>query len=172
MEQPIEKLVDTKEVLDFLVTARQFCSFIESTTKSGEGFMAESQHLLLHLYQLASNLPWTSLEHDEKFDDQLPKEEFEKILVSLSNKIGNERFYWDVFNPTLQEEKTEANCGDLVDDLGDIYRDIKYGLMIFDLGTMASCESAVWDFKFGLENHWGRHAVCAIKAMHFLVHKI
>ena len=168
MDQAIEKIIEVKETKDFLGTARLYCVYIESTNKTDREFLAESQSLLLSLYQQATILPWTTLEHEEEFHNKLSKEEFEKVLKRIDEKIGDNRFYREVFDPTDELDK-ETVCGDLVDDLGDIYKDIKYGLMIFDLGTMASREDAVWNFKFGFEKHWGRHAIGALKTIHFLL---
>jgi hypothetical protein len=149
-----------------LLAARNYCSFIETTDTTNEEFLKGLQGLLLNLYQKTTTLPWTTLDHEEEFKEKLSKQEFEKSLNSISNKIGVNRYYWEVFDPT-NDKDTEAVCGDLVDDIGDIYKDIKYGLMIFDLGTAASQEDAVWNLKFGFEKHWGRHAICALKTIHF-----
>ncbi|MBL7852751.1 MAG: DUF5063 domain-containing protein [Cyclobacteriaceae bacterium] len=168
MDSSIEKVIELKETKDFLLTARNYCAFIESTDTTDIEYLRKLQSLLLTLYLNATNLPWTTLEHEEEFKDKLSKEEFDKILSVIADKVGQNRYYWEVFDPT-NEKDTEAVCGDLVDDLGDIYKDMKYGLMIFDLGTMASKEDAVWDMKFGFEKHWGRHAISALKTIHFLL---
>jgi hypothetical protein len=168
MNQAIETVIELKETKYFLNTARQYCAFVESTNNKEKDFLKETQNLLLTLYQQATALSWTTLEHEEEFEDKLSKEEFDKILKRLDENIGHHRYYWEIFDPT-NDQDTQAVCGDLVDDLGDIYKDIKHGLMIFDLGTMASREAALWDLKFGFEKHWGRHAICALKTIHFLV---
>jgi hypothetical protein len=168
MDSSIEKVIELKETKDFLRTARNYCDFIESTDTTDKEYLRELQSLLLTLYQNATNLSWTTIEHEEEFKDKLSKEDFDKVLSVIADKVGQNRYYWEVFDPT-NEKDTEAVCGDLVDDLGDIYKDMKYGLMIFDLGTLASKEDAVWDMKFGFEKHWGRHAISALKTIHFLL---
>lgn len=168
MEISIEKVIELKETKDFLLTARSYCSFIETTDTTNKEFLKGLQGLLLILYQQATTLSCTTLDHEEEFKEKLSKEEFEKILNSISDKIGENRYYWEVFDPT-NDKDTEAVCGDLVDDIGDIFKDIKYGLMIFDIGTTSSQEDAIWNFKFGFEKHWGRHAISALKTIHFQV---
>lgn len=170
MEYPIEKALALKETKAFLEAAREYCAFIESTDKADNEFWIALQGLLLTLYQQGTTLPRTTLEHDEEFNDKLSKEEFEKILTRISEKVGDSRFYWEVFDPT-NERDTQPGCGDLVDDLGDIYRDLKDGLMIFDLGTMASRDEALWDFNFGFEHHWGYHGINALRTIHYILHK-
>lgn len=166
MDISIDKVIELKETKDFLLTARGYCHFIETTDTANKEFLKKLQGFLLDLYQKATTLPWTTLDHEEEFKEKLSKDEFEKILNSILDKIGENRYYWEVFDPT-NDKDTEAVCGDLVDDIGDIYKDIKYGLLIFDLGTAASQEDSVWNFKFGFEKHWGRHAISALKTIHF-----
>ena len=67
--------------------------------------------------------------------------------------------YWEVFDP---RESSEPVIGSLTDDVGDIYRDVVRGLMLFESGET---EAAVWDWGFGRESHWGDHAVDALRAL-------
>jgi hypothetical protein len=66
------------------------------------------------------------------------------VLSRLDARLGSNRYYWDVFDP-FDHEDHQAVCGDLVDDLADIYKDIKRGLTVFDIGTLASRETASWE---------------------------
>lgn len=168
MDQSIEKIIESKETKDFLRIVREFCAFVESSEKTDKEFLRQLQSLLLVLYYHAISLSWTSLDHNEEFADKLSKEEQKNILKIISDKIGEGRFYWDVFDPT-NDKDTEPVCGDLVDDLGDIYKDVKKGLLNFDLGTIASKDQAVWDWKFGFEKHWGQHAIDALRTIHYLL---
>lgn len=165
MNSSIEKVLELKETMEFLQTARNYCAFIESTDTTDKEYLLELQSILLTLYQKATNLPWTTIEHEEEFKEKLSKD-FNKILLLIAEKVGQNRYYWEVFDPT---NENEVVCGDLVDDLGDIYKDMKYGLMIFDIGTIASKEDSIWGMKFGFEKHWGLHAISALKTIHFLL---
>jgi hypothetical protein len=168
MSSSIEKIIEQKETKDFLVTARDYCSFIELTTKKDKEFLRQVQDLLLKLYQEARSIPLTTVTHDEDVEVQLSKEASENILRQIADKIGADRFYWTVFDPT-DDKDTEAVCGDLVDDLGDIYKDIKRSLLTFDQETLTSKEDAIWSMKFGFEKHWGQHAIDALRTIHFLL---
>ena len=67
--------------------------------------------------------------------------------------------YWEVFDPY---EEDEPVGGSLTDDLLDIYRDLGRGLLAWNSGAR---ESALWDWKFHFELHWGDHAVDALRAL-------
>lgn len=68
--------------------------------------------------------------------------------------------YSDVFNPLKDTEPVTSN---LADDLADIYRDIKGGLVLFDSQHPID---AAWEWRFGFQTHWGHHLVGAQRAIH------
>ena len=66
----------------------------------------------------------------------------------------------------------ERTQGDLADDLADIYRDIKPGLTAWNTGDDAYLEDIFYQWlQQGHIHHWGRHAVNAMRALHWLVYK-
>lgn len=50
---------------------------------------------------------------------------------------------------------TELACGHAIDDLGDIAGDLSEVLWRFE---HTSDDDALWHFRWGYENHWGKHA--------------
>lgn len=170
MNSSIEAIIEHGPTKDFLLTSREFCGFIESIDKSDDSYLRQLQALLLTLYQKATFLPSTTLEFNQDFQVDLTNEKIENALKKLAEKIGDDRYYWTVFDPTSDNE-AEAVCGDLVDDIGDTYRGVKRGLLTFDLGTMASKEHSLWELKFLFEKHWGQHTIDALRTIHFLLEK-
>ncbi|HET9267229.1 MAG TPA: DUF5063 domain-containing protein [Vicinamibacterales bacterium] len=53
--------------------------------------------------------------------------------------------------------------GHLADDISEVFADIRKALVLFDRGHV---EAALWEWTFGFQTHWGRHAVSAIRALH------
>jgi hypothetical protein len=168
MKSSIEIIIEQKETQDFLTISRDFCAFIESIDKSGDDYLRQLQMILLTLYQKAIFLPTTTLELRHELQVNLTKEEIETILNKLADKVGDDRYYWLVFDPTDHND-TESVCGDLIDDIGDIYKDIKRGLVTFDLGTIACMQHGIWELKFLFEKHWGQHTIDALRTIHFLL---
>jgi hypothetical protein len=102
---------------------------------------------------------------DDEFEDDV---ELEDISTEQWNVI-RDRFrklpvdgYWTIFDPSKIEDK-EAIYNELSDDLADIYRDIKYGLLLFDAGHFSE---AIWEWKFNFKIHWGRHLSSAQKVIY------
>lgn len=168
MNSSMDANIEQEQTKDFLKASRDFCAFIESIDKSDDTYLRQLQTLLLTLYQRATVLPWIESEFSQEFEVNIPEGYIKNILKSLSDRIGANRYYWTVFDPTDDTDK-EAVCGDLVDDIGDVYHDVKRGLLIFDIGTIGSKEVALWHLKFLFEKHWGKHTIDALRTLHFLL---
>jgi len=96
------------------------------------------------------------IEHQDRF----------KLYESLKHKLGETDSYSTVFNPATDKEAIRAS---LSDDIADIYRDMKEGLLL--VGRSAGdAEEAVWDWQLGFSCHWGHHAICALQTIHHILH--
>ena len=71
--------------------------------------------------------------------------------------------YFDVFDP-LASPPEEPVENSLVDDLGDLYLDLKRGLLLYDAGHV---RAAGWDWNFHFWIHWGEHASGALRAFYW-----
>jgi len=56
----------------------------------------------------------------------------------------------------------------LADDFADIYRDLKEGLNLNE-SHEASPEDNIWHWRLGYYSHWGKHAIDAVRTIHFLL---
>jgi hypothetical protein len=83
---------------------------------------------------------------------------------ALTEKFEKWDKYWEIFDPTQQEEPVS---GSLADDLTDIFRDLQKGLAISERG--ASVSEVLWEWRFSFKFHWGRHAMDALRAIHWLI---
>ena len=73
--------------------------------------------------------------------------------------FGMKDLYYEVFDPYIEAPLV---CGELSDDLLDIYSDVGRGLALWDRGHTVA---AVWDWRFHFDCHWGHHAVDALRAL-------
>ena len=65
----------------------------------------------------------------------------------------------------------ELSHGFLIDDIQDIYIDIKESLELLKKNENAPTQQALWDIKFSLRSHWGEHCVSALHFLHYLCQK-
>lgn len=165
----VEEILKTTEFLDFYKSATDYCNFIDNYSKQSQiDFLKIARQKLLKLYDKALDLQWVDLQSNIEYAERLDDKEFKSILSFLADKLDDKRYYWHVFDPTNHTD-TEPVCGDLVDDLSDIYKDIKYSIMIYSLDREDCKENALWQFKFDFDKHWGDHCINALTGIHFIL---
>ncbi len=163
----LEEIIKTEEFNNFYKTVIEFCDFIENYSAADKmEFLEIAKDYLLRLYSNASKLQWVDLQSNSEYAENIDDKIYNKALLFIADRLRDSRYYWHVFDPTNSEEK-EPVCGDLVDDLGDIYKDLKYSIMIFNLNKQDCKENALWQFKFDFDKHWDNHCINALSAIHF-----
>jgi hypothetical protein len=85
----------------------------------------------------------------------------EDVVAARASEIPLQ-VYWEVFDP-IATPCEEPVAGSIVDDLGDIYRDVARGLVLFESGDR---DHALWEWAFNFRIHWGEHATGAVRALH------
>ena len=153
-------------VTAFLIEARGYCTLMaDNTVTNSWVFARDCLRSILRLYTTALLLPARepltigSLNRIDAGSWQLTRER-------IGRKLARES-YWEIFEP-LEQEQPESLCGSLSDDLADIWRDVKEGIVAIDMGGETLIDEAVWHWRSSLESHWGHHAVGAIGALHAL----
>src|SRR5687768_17585611 len=89
---------ENAELSEFLLVARNFCSFIESTKpETPVEFLSNVHKLLLQLYQLGKSLPEASTS-DSDFADLLTDSDFKIVLENISRRSPFQ-YYWIIIDP-------------------------------------------------------------------------
>ncbi len=137
-------------IRDFYHLADTYCRYVSARELRFDDIPVLIE-LLMKLYLSAASLPEAE---PETHDTDVPDE----IQIRFDKQIPT--FYWEVFDPFIQEE---AVCFDLTEDLCEIAADLRCGMTEFEAGRTGN---AVHEWKFGLNHHWGSHAVNALRALH------
>ena len=140
---------------NFVEDAKHFCSLAEELVISMDQ-LKELMLSVLQLYEKALHLPNT--EPSEADYSQ-------SAISALPLKMEIRDYYWSVFDPFDDSDEDKVVCMMISDDINDIYRDLKEGLRAYESGDF---DPAIWIWKFGVDNHWGVHAVNLIKALHWI----
>lgn len=171
MEQEfsVEYILKTKEFSVFYKNATDFCDFIENyKTNDNLDFLKKTRQHLLNLYDSALSLPWVDLQSNVEYEEKLDSDKFDQAVSFINYRLDPIRYYWHVFDPT-NEKDLEPVCGDLVDDLQDIYQELKFSILTFNLDKVDCKENALWQFKFSFDRHWDDHCINALSAIHFFL---
>ena len=143
-----------EQAKEFYKLADEFCCFIAENVITIDK-VPNLMKLLMTLYVSAMNLPDTEPETTDSSSD---------IAEAVSFRIGDQisTTYWEVFDPYVYEDPV---CGDLTEDLSHIAKDLKKGMNEYKAGRIGN---AIFEWRFGLNNHWGLHIVDALRALHFI----
>ena len=157
---------------EFLSQAREYCFFIETNKPANARlYLLDLQLILQKLYMYGQKIEQVELIHNGDFDFTLDKTETHKLQKFVAKGLDESRYYWHVFDPS-QDYDVDPVCGDLGDDLLDIYKDIKPALLLYDIGGEVEIEAAFWNMKFNFDNHWGEHCINAIYAIHYFIKRV
>jgi len=177
----IQEYLARPTTVRFISCARNFIAVLELKNLSKSQFLTKSHSALLELYSAGHFLEVIKLKYSNAESDFDRVSLFEPV-ASLP-ELGEEAYYWEVFDPTYIERDgkpglgweisdKEASQGWLIDDFGDIYRDLKIALnMIDSIATDEAIEDALWELKWGFFHHWGNHCINALRYLHYLYYE-
>ena len=165
----VDKIVQTEDFIKFVNRARSCCIYLETHQSDNyKSFISDIQNRLIKLYTFAQTLPEFDLPADRDIEEVDLADNDIKDLLSLTPDRIRDPFYWIVFNPTDHND-TVSVCGGLIDDLSDIYKDVKTFLTGFDDKDDNVKQNALWHLKWSFDNHWNDHCLDAIYAIHYFL---
>jgi hypothetical protein len=160
-------------VLRFVGVARKYCAIINSPVSDREAWIEHVLSALAALYSAALGLPHVALTTDDvEVPDNLRSDvvQWQGLWTRLGEILGEARYHWAYFDPTEpRDTKEKPMIHDLADDLSDIYRDVEVGLRAWDSNVESWVAHTMWEWRCNFQNHWGAHAVSALRALHQLV---
>ena len=159
--------IELSEFKKFRELAENFFVLIEQETElDNYDFRCELHQKLAELYTQAWKLPNLELQFDSEVEDKLVESNTKELGKNLTEKLGDQTFYYEVFDP-FHPEDDDPTQGWLIDDLTDIYSEIKNGILKIENGKPEYVEDGIWDIIFGRNSHWGNHAINALRALHY-----
>ena len=146
----------------FAAEARRFREWALNAPDQAEWAARGALVRLTNLYAAALELPpaWNEELADQPDAKSVGEDECRAVTVACRRLPFD--LYGEVFD-TLPVPPEQPVVGSLTDDITDIYRDVITGLREYESGRRAQ---AVWEWGFGLRQHWGEHATGAIRALH------
>ena len=135
---------------EYYIYAKDFCAWANQLKE-----ITSSNAISIAIEIMKIYTETACLEYPVDVDANAPP--FTREFLSVS--AGPHDAYWEIFNPYICDEPV---CGSLIDDLNDIYNEIKNGIFLYEHGFVSD---AVWLWKWSFENHWKHHAADAIRAL-------
>jgi len=139
-------------VARFVGVAEHYCGLIETPSTAGDraAFILGVRSGLAELLAAGFALPETEPSEVDLPDGPTHAEwtsVFNSAQTTLGELPGGPEAYLSV-----------------PDDLADIWRDLRRGLNPLAAGTR--WEDVTWEWSFGLQTHWAKHAEDALVALH------
>lgn len=155
----LDRVIDSmSNAIDrFALAARAFIVWAESPgTDDPHAEATFARASVIALIAAAIELPGGDCDNEAP---DIPDEEYQRIYKRLGALPFN--YYSECFNP-LAVPPEEPVVADLADDLADIWRDVRGGLLLYESG---SPEGAAWYWSNHFSFHWGHHATAALYAL-------
>ena len=114
---------------------------------------------MLRLCELALLLPGVEPVTEEILDG-ITQPHWQTVCKRIRDRLQRD-YYWQIFEP-LEVASPQPVVGSLSDDLADIWRDLKPGLLAIEKNDDDRAGDVVWQWRSSFETHWAKHAAGAI----------
>ncbi len=168
MVEDIGQVVYSKQVIDFVAVANEFCSFIDEADKHTRKKFVDILHKILPLvYLKAAMLPSMmdeEIEYPEKFMTEV---DYHFLQSKLQRKMGAFDSYQEVFDPNFQfsEAPLEASISE---NICDVYQDLKDFVMAYRVGNVELMSGAIFECQSNFKEYWGQKLTNCMRALHQL----
>lgn len=168
MDEYLDNPVYSKDVVEFVTVANQFCNFLEQTGEMGkETFVSTSVKLLPLLYLKATLLPSLQRNFDEQLEHFVTEEDYSTMQAIVGKLLGASNEYLEVFHPDIQFSDTPVRAM-ISEDLSDIYQDLKDFLLVYEIGATEVMNDGIAELNANFGSFWGQKTVNVLRALHQL----
>ncbi|MPQ46082.1 DUF5063 domain-containing protein [Marinifilum sp. N1E240] len=169
MEDKFEHVVYSKNVIEFVTVANEFCLLVENSAKVEKlEFVETAQKILPLLYLKASMLPKNEVELDEEVEKFVTESDWEFIHSSVKTRMGAHNEFLEVFEDDMEYSDTPL-VSSISENFADIYQDLKDFITSYKIGTLEVMNDSLWDLNNHFYQYWGQKLVNTLRSIHRLV---
>ena len=162
----IDPTVYSKNVIEFVTVANEYCSFVENISGYTKKDFIESANKLLSLvYLKAMMLPGTEVtdESPEKFVTEF---DWQFVDTNITDKLVSDNVFIEFSRPMNPHESESMNLSEC---FADIYQDLKDFTMLYQVGTQDAIKAGIYECKFNFEQIWGQQILLILTEFHNLL---
>ncbi|MCE5227402.1 MAG: DUF5063 domain-containing protein [Porphyromonadaceae bacterium] len=158
--------VYSRNTIEFVTVALEFCSFVETTGKfSRFEFTDKATKLLPLLYIKASLLPEIEETEDSEPELLVTEDMYELVRNQIAVLLGEKDTYLETFHPDMQYSDTPI-AAFISENLADVYQDTGNFVSLFRQGNEEVMLEAISLCRENFQNFWGQQLLNALKALH------
>ena len=163
-----DKLIYTKEVIEFVTVANEYCVLVESlNVLTREQFVEQTYKMLSLLHIKAILSPKPSNISNANTETFMNESDWHFIDNGLSEKLGSFEVFSDLKEPL--DPETTINIS-LSECLTDIYQDLKDFTQLYHFGNEEAITEGLWECKNNFQNIWGPRLIIVLKEFHSLLY--
>jgi len=170
MEESFEHVVYSKNVIEFVTVAKEYCTFVESIEElNRKQFVTIATRIIPLLYLKSVVLPKVETELEENIEKTVDEMTYTHIQDGITAKLGRFNDYLEVFTPDMQRSDTPV-IAFIGEDMADIYQDLKDFISAYRLGVTEVMNDALADVVSSFELFWGQRIVNTLRALHAVLY--
>ena len=164
------QLVYSKNVIEFVTVANEYCAIVEKGTKaSAQENLQKLQKILPLLYLKAAMLPKTEQVMDDELEKYISELDYNVLHQKWLEMLGEYDNFYEVFDPEIQFGQ-ETVTASISENLLDIYQDLKNFLIAYSIGNEEVMNDSLYECTYHFEEFWGQQLVNVLRAVHMLVY--
>ncbi|WP_029903043.1 DUF5063 domain-containing protein [Prevotella sp. 10(H)] len=168
MTDQIKEIVYSRDSIEFVTVAVQYCAFLENFEEITESELTDKLTKILPLlYLKASLVPETDSVNDEETEITVTEDIYNHISSKLYNVYVNNDTYLEVFLQDMKYSETPISAS-ISEDLTDIYQDTKNFITVFERGITENMNDALYVCMENFKTYWGQKLVNVLRALHSL----
>ena len=170
-DQPISSVPHSQVVRAFRDDVQSYCDFVDTwRTTAVRAPFTTLLGLLASLAKSGAAIPFDMADRDVKDVERIDHAGAQAIAGDLSALTGAASA--KLMSEHAGSPESQQRVFMLWDDLADIYLDLRHGLDLYSRGDADHLAEAVWQWRFGFENHWGEHLFRALMTIHEIRYRL
>ena len=168
-DSELHPVVYSRNVVEFVTVANEFCNFIENVQNEKVGRNMQSLRKILPLlYLKATLLPANERVLDEELEKYVSELDYNMLHQRWLAFLGEHDSFYEVFDPDIQFGE-ETVTSSISENLLDVYQDVKDFITAYSLGDEEVMNDALYECVQHFEDFWGQRLVNVLRAVHRLV---
>ncbi len=161
-------IVFSKNVVEFVTVAVQYCSFLENQESlTSKEYTNKLTKLLPLLYLKAALLPQVEIDDEIYPEVTVTEDDYNYIVSKLYAAFKENDTYLEVFLEDMKYSDTPI-AASISEDITDIYQDIKNFISIYEQGIEENMSEGLYTCFENFKLYWGQKLVNVLRALHLL----